>query len=79
MGTPSVSINTFAKKKVNRPTVGPLERDGIWLTEGGDMAECFVRAFSGVFSNAVLDNPSPLQTCDTVFEFDGYMFDVFTI
>ena len=43
------------------------------------MAECFVRAFSGIFSDAVLDNPSPLQACETTFTFDSFMFDVFTI
>ena len=78
MVTPSISINIFIIKKL-RPTTGPLERDGEWLTEGADMAECFIEAFSGVFSNAVLDTPTPLQTCETVLEFDGYIFDVFNI
>ncbi|MPC16045.1 hypothetical protein E2C01_008856 [Portunus trituberculatus] len=63
--------STIAKKSTNRLLA--QGRDGEWLTEVADMVEYF-RAFSGVFSNAFLDNPSPIQTCETVLEFDGYIF-----
>ena len=59
------------RKKVGRPTVGPLKRvDGSIVYNKGEMAELFAEAFSSVYRSDVLPNPAPHQL------FDGSLRDI---
>ena len=59
---PKVLHSYIRKKKVSRPTVGPLKLPSGQLSDNPrDMCELFADAFSSVFTTTIPDNPHPHQ------------------
>ena len=67
------------KKKILRPSIGPLSCDDGWVVEPTDMANHFVTAFSTVFTSTDLTDPFPLQHCINKFSFNADNFNITNI